>query len=187
LRGELGPHVTQCRLGRDLYLYTKWYLDPSSRLGTIDVGQKLGGGSKTVVPSVCLSACLCCLSVTLVYCGQTVGRINMKLGMRVGLDPGHRPIVLDGTQLPSPKGKSLPPQFSAHVRCGQTAGWIKMPLGMEVGLRRGDFLLDGDAAPLPKKGDRAPNFRPISIVTKRLDASRCHLVRRQDSAHATLC
>jgi len=32
------------------------------------------------------------------------------------------------------------------------AGWIKMPLGMEVGLGPGDFLSDGDPAPLPKKG-----------------------------------
>ena len=38
--------------------------------------------------------------------------------------------------------------------------------------------------PLPHKG---PNFRPISIVAKRLDASRCHLVRRWASAYATLC
>jgi len=34
------------------------------------------------------------LSVMIVYCGQTVGRIKMKLGIRVGLGPGH--IVLDG-------------------------------------------------------------------------------------------
>jgi len=40
---------------------------------------------------VCLSVCL---SVTLVYCGQTVGWIKMKLGMQVGLGYGH--IVLDG-------------------------------------------------------------------------------------------
>ena len=43
----------------------------------------------------CLS-CLVCpvLSVTLVYCDQTVRRIKMKLGTQVGLGPGH--IVLDG-------------------------------------------------------------------------------------------
>jgi len=41
----------------------------------------------------CLS-CLSCpvLSVTLVYCGQTVGWIN--LGVQVGFGPGY--IVLDG-------------------------------------------------------------------------------------------
>jgi len=33
------------------------------------------------------------LSVTLVYCGQTVGWIKMKLGMEMDLGPGH--IVLD--------------------------------------------------------------------------------------------
>jgi len=35
-----------------------------------------------------------CLSCLMVYCGQTVGWIKMKLGMQVGLGPGH--IVLDG-------------------------------------------------------------------------------------------
>jgi len=34
------------------------------------------------------------ISVTLVYCGQTVGWIKMKFGVEVGLDPGQ--IVLDG-------------------------------------------------------------------------------------------
>jgi len=48
---------------------------------------------------VCLS-CLSCLSVTLVYCGQTVGRIEMKLSMQVGLGPGH--IVLGGDPAPPP-------------------------------------------------------------------------------------
>ena len=38
--------------------------------------------------------CLSCLSVTLVYCGQTVEWIKMKLGVQVGFGPGH--IVLDG-------------------------------------------------------------------------------------------
>jgi len=60
------------------------------------------------------------LSVTLVYCGQTVGWIRMKLGMQVSLGPGH--IVLDGDPAPpSPKGHRLP-QFSAHICCGQMAG-----------------------------------------------------------------
>jgi len=40
------------------------------------------------------------LSVTLVYCDQTVGRIKMKLGMQVGLCPGHS--VLDGDPGPPP-------------------------------------------------------------------------------------
>ena len=58
------------------------------------------------VSPVCLSVCL---SVTLVYCGQTVGRIKMKLGKQVGLDPGH--IVLDGDPAPLPKGAQPLPQI----------------------------------------------------------------------------
>jgi len=58
------------------------------------------------------------------YSGQTVGWIKMKLGVEVGLGPGH--IVLDGTLLPVLKGAH--PQFSAHVCCGQ------MAVGMELGL-----------------------------------------------------
>ena len=109
---------------------------------------------KTVrpVPSDrCLSVCL---SVTLVYCDQTVGRIKMKLGTQVGLVPGH--IVLDGDPAPSPpKGHS--PQISAHICCGQIAAWIKMSLGMDVVIGPGEFLLDGDPSPPSEKGGRRPS------------------------------
>ena len=47
---------------------------------------------------------------------------------------------------------------------------------MEVGLHLGDFVLDRDLAPLPKKeaepGAEPSNFRPMSIVAKRMDGSR---------------
>jgi len=52
------------------------------------------------------------------------------------------------------------PQFSAHLYCSQTAGYIKMPLGMEIGLSSGDFVLDGDPAPSPKRGGAHPIFGP---------------------------
>jgi len=52
-----------------------------------------------------------------VYCGQTVGRIKMKLGMQVGLGPGH--IELDKAQLTPSAKKGHSPQFSAYVYCGQ--------------------------------------------------------------------
>jgi len=95
----------------------------------------------------------------------------MPLGMEIGLGPGH--IVLDGDPaLPPPKVHS---QFSANICCGQMAGWIKMPLGREIGLSPSDIASDGDPASLPQKG-RSPSFRPMSIVAKRLDGSRCHLV-----------
>jgi len=101
--------------------------------------------------------------------------MKLVLGMEVGLSTGE--FVLDGDTVPfPPKRDGAPPQFSAHFHCGQTARCIKMPLGMDVGLSAGDFVLDGDPVfPPPIKGaEPPPNFRPISIVPKRLDASRCH-------------
>jgi len=116
---------------------------------------------KTVHP-VLADRCLFCLSVltvTLVYCGETVGWIKMKLGMQVGLGPGH--IVLDGDPAPpSQKEGRAPSQFSAHFNCGQMAGCIKMPLFMKVGLVPGHIVLDGDPAPPPKNMGTAPNLGP---------------------------
>ena len=111
--------------------------------------------------SVSLSVCPVCLFVTLVYCGQTVGRIKMKIGMHVGLGPGH--IVLDGDPArPPPKGgRAL--QFLAHICCGQMAAGIKMPLGREVGLSPSDIVLDGDPAPFPERGRRPPIFGPCLL------------------------
>ena len=36
--------ISQCRLA-EAYLHTKWHLNASSRLATIEIGRKLGGGS----------------------------------------------------------------------------------------------------------------------------------------------
>ena len=44
--------------------------------------------------------CLFCLSVTLVYCGQTVGWSKIALGTEVGIGPDD--IVLDVDPAPSP-------------------------------------------------------------------------------------
>ena len=107
----------------------------------------------------------------------------MPLGMEVNLGPGD--LVLDWTTLPCPKEGGTP-KFSAHI-CGQTAGWIKMALGTEIGLDPSDIVFDGDPAPPPQKGGIAPNFRPKSIVAKRLDGSRWHLAWKQASTQATLC
>ena len=67
--------------------------------------------SRSPIYATGLLSCLCCLSVclsvTLVYCGQTVGWIKMSFGTEVGLDPGD--IVLDGD--PAPKGKGHSPQL----------------------------------------------------------------------------
>jgi len=89
-------HFTTCSWGRFCghSVYCKhnniihWFL-----------GDRVQNGSPYAIGP--LSVCPVCpvLSVTLVYCGQMVWQIKMKLGMQVGLGPGH--IVLDGDPAPS--------------------------------------------------------------------------------------
>jgi len=157
----------------------------------------------------------------------------MKLGMQVGLGPGH--IVLDGDPAPLPQRGTTPNFRPISV----AAKWLhrsRFHLVWRQASARGDFVLDGDPAPLPKKGGGAPpifgpcllwrkgwmdqdntwygsrpqprraggvrwgpsplskrgqsplpNFWPISIVAKRLDAPRCHLVWSYALAQGTLC
>ena len=82
-----------------------------------------------------------------------------------------------GTELPLPQRGTAPPIFG-YICCGQMARWIKIPLRIEVGLGPGDFVVDGDPAPLPKEGEEPPNFRPMFIVAKRLYGSRWYLAWR---------
>jgi len=98
----------------------------------------------------------------------------MKLGLWVGIGPGQ--IVLDGdTDPPPPRGTA--PNFCP---ISVAAKWLDgpMPLGRKVSLDLGNIVLDGDPDPPPQKGGRGLQFRPIFIVPKRLDGSRCHLIRR---------
>jgi len=123
-----------------------------------------------------------------ICCGQIDGWIKTPLGREVGLGPSN--IVLDGDPAPPPKKWGRAPEFSTHVCCSATACFIRMQLGMEIGLGPGHIVLDGDPAPLKrghspfpppqKKGHSLPplNFRPMSVVVKWLDGSRCHLVWR---------
>ena len=99
-----------------------------------------------------------------------------------------------GPRSPSPEKGEQPPMFGPCLLWPK-AGCIRIPLGMEVGLGPGHIVLDGDPAPPFQERERsphksqlkAPHFRLISIVTKQLDGSRCHLVWRYASAQATLC
>jgi len=106
---------------------------------------------KTVRPMLSVR-CLSCLSVTLVYCGQTVGRIKMKLGMQVGLGPGHT--VLGGDPAPPSLKGHNPPIFGPYLL--RPTAWIKMPLGMEIGLDQGDFVIWGSRCSFPKRGGGGP-------------------------------
>jgi len=69
-----------------------------------------------------LDVCPVCLSVTLVYCGQTVGWTSMPLGTQVGLGPSD--IVLDGNSAPATERATAARHFSAHVYCGETVAHL---------------------------------------------------------------
>jgi len=62
-----------------------------------------------------------------VRCSQTASCIKMPYGTEIGLCPDD--IVLDGAQLPLPKGRghSSPHPNFRPICCGQRAEWIKMP------------------------------------------------------------
>jgi len=109
-----------------------------------------------------------------VYCGQAAGWIKMALGVEVGLGPGHhyarwRPRPL------SKKGRSLPifgPRLLWPNACmDQDATWC----GGRPRHKRHCFRWGPGSRFL--KG-AAPNFRPMSVVAKRLYGLRCHLVWR---------
>jgi len=129
---------------------------------------------KTVRPMLsdrCLSCPILsvCLSVTFVHCGQTVGRIKMKLGKQVGLGPGN--IALDGDPAPHPpKGAPIfGPYLLRPNGCrDQHATWY----GGRTRPRR-LCVRWGPLSPAPKGGRSSPpNFRLMFIVAKRLDGSR---------------
>ena len=112
--------------------------------------------------AVVCPACQSCLSVTSVYCDQTVGSIKIKLGMQLGLGPGRTALDGDPASIPH---RDTSAKFSVHICCRQIAGWIKMPLssliypfcaekghltptnqmplGIKVCLSSGDFVLMG--------------------------------------------
>ena len=58
-------------------------------------------------------------------------------------------------------------------------GWIDQDETHHAGRPwPGHIVLYGPSCPSPKRERSLPNFRPMSIVAKQLDASRCHLVWR---------
>jgi len=136
---------------------------------------------KTVHLSYRTIVCLSALSVTLMYCGQTAGWIKMLLGMEVGLGPGD--CVRWGPTSPLQNGAE-PPIFSPCLLW--LNGWMDQDGTWHEGrLGSGHVVLDGDPAPPPQKGDRAPNFRPVPVA-KWLDRSRWHVAWRWTLVQSTL-
>ena len=128
--------------------------------------------------SVCLS------SVTRVYCGQRVGRIKMKLGMQVGLGPGH--IVLHGNPAPPPlNGHSPPPNFRPISVADKWLHASRCHLVWSKDSAQATLCWMGTPFLLPKRGRSTQIFGP-SIVAKRLHGSGCLVVCRQALAQVTL-
>jgi len=103
--------------------------------------------------------------------------IKMPLGMEVGLSPGD--FIRWGPSCLSPKGgRKTPPIFGPCLlrpngyMYQDTTWYGGRPQPRRHCVRWGPMQLS-----LPYKGT-APNFRRMSVVAKRLDGSRCHLVRR---------
>jgi len=121
----------------------------------------------TVVYPVCpvcpvLSVCPVC---NVDVCGQTVGRIKTKLGMRVGIGPGHS--VLDGDQRSLPKGVE-PPIFGPYLLWPN--GWMDQ----DTTWCEGRHWLRSQCVtwePSSPQRDTAPNFWPMSIVANQSSIS----------------
>ena len=116
-----------------------------------------------------------------ICCGQMAGWIKMSLSREVGLSSSD--IVSDGDQAPTIFGRCL---LWPNGWMDQDATWYGSgPQPRPHYVRRGHSSTSplrerGTAAPsLPsKKGHSPPNFWPMSILAKRLERSRCHLVER---------
>jgi len=104
----------------------------------------------------------------------------MPLGIDVGLGTGD--IVLDGDLAPplEKMGAMQPPLFGRRLLW--TNGWMDQDATWyegRPGPRRCCVIWEPSSPPKKKtKGDtEAPTFRPMSVLAKRLDGLRCHLVR----------
>ena len=107
-------------------------------------------------------------------CGQTTAWMKTPLGTEIDLRLGH--IVLDGEPASLPKKGSRPPIFgpfllSSNGMMHQDATWYggrPQPRQLCVRLR--------PSFPSFKGAQPPPNFRPMSVVAKRLDGLRWNLV-----------
>jgi len=129
------------------------------------------------------------LSVTLVYCLQTVKQIKMKLGMQVGLSPGHT--VIDGYPAPPRKGAQQRPHskfMGAGFACVRIIrgpcllwpnGWMDQGETWHGGRPRPsrNCVKWGPSSPT-QRGTARSKFCAMSVVAKRLDGAKCHLAGR---------
>jgi len=113
---------------------------------------------RLIISDRCLFVCLSCLSVTLVYCRQTVGWIRVPLDMEVGLGQGH--IVLDRDPALHPK-RGTTPYFGPYLLGSN--GWMDHDATWYGGRPRArrHCVRCATQLPPPKKkgeGHSSPNF-----------------------------
>jgi len=101
--------------------------------------------------------CLSFMSVTLVYYGQTVEWIKVKLGLEVGFSPGH--IVSDVDPAPPPQKRgTVPPIFGPRLLWPN--GWMDQDATWYKGRPRPrrHCVRWEPSSPLPKRGHSSPHF-----------------------------
>ena len=107
-----------------------------------------------------------CLSVTLVYCGQMVTRIKLKL-WHTGRPRPWPHCVRWGPSSPPPKGAQTPNfrPISVVVKWlhGSRCHLVCRPLGMQLGLGPGDCVSWELRSPSPKRGQSPQIFGPYLL------------------------
>jgi len=103
---------------------------------------------------------------------QTVGWIKMPLGTEVDLGPGD---TVRWRHRSPQKGGTAGPNFRPFLLWPN--GWMDPDATWCRGRPqpRRHCVVWGCSS-TPKKGQSTPTFRPMSVVAKQLDESRCHLV-----------
>jgi len=108
-------------------------------------------------PLSVLSVSLSVLSVTLVYCGQTVEQIKMKLGMQVDLD--HN--ALDGDPVPPERGT---PHFRPMSVAAKWLNGLKCHLVWRYASAQATLCYMGTQLSPQKRAQPPPaNFRPCLL------------------------
>jgi len=138
-----------------------------------------------MLPDHCLSVCPV-LSVCDVGVLWPNGWMDQGETWHVGMPRPWPHCVRWGPSFPTPKGHS-PSIFGPYLLWPN--GWMDQDGIWRVGRPRPRPHCAGwGPSSVARKGGTSPNFWPMSIVAKWLDALRCHLVSwRYPSAHAILC
>ena len=151
-----------------VYFRTKWHLHPFSRLATHRHGPKIGWGA---VPFFLGGS-------SWVSIKHKVAWAEAYLRNKWHLDPfSHLATIAESpsnTMWPGPRPTCMPSFIWSHPTVWP--GYILRNFYNCTTIPSSPFLL----LPFPpsQRGTAHPNFRPISLVAKWLNGSRCHLVGR---------